>query len=51
MSLSLVFTVEHVMFDPATTSEAVQGAEHAGVAMVVTASSPQTKKFENWTPV
>ena len=50
LNLSLSLTVEHVMVDPATTSVAAQGAVHPGVAMVVTASSPQTKKFENWTP-
>ena len=51
LNLSLILTVEHVMVDPATTSVAAQGAVHAGVAMVVTALSPQTKKFENWTPL
>ena len=47
LNLSLILTVEHVMDDPATTSVAVQGAVHPGVAIVVTVLSPQTKKFEN----
>ena len=49
LCLSLSLTVLHVTVDPATTSVAVQGAVHPGVAMLVTVSLPQTKKFENWT--
>ena len=47
----LDLTVVQVMVEPATTSVAVQGAIQSGTAKLVTAISPQTKKFEKSTPL
>ena len=47
----LDLTVVQVVVEPATTSVAVHGAVQSGTAMLVTSTSPQTKKFEKSTPL
>ena len=47
----LDLTVVQSMGESATTSVAVQGAVQSGVAKLVTALSPQTKKFEKLIPL